>query len=300
VDVRSLHDRNHERRNHYPGIAMHEFHWYLLFTGISVLFGRALKMCPQLPKPALPLAVVAAGYLGWLVKLMLADGLTIGAAAADAWPGIAVGIAAVGGQETVKAALVALLGRHVAILIVGQLPEPPAEPPWPKVPPWKKGPPNLPTAAALLILVALHVPLAGCSSIWSTLAQVGNTSQLVSSYLGLIDTSAQLWADAHPADADGARRMTEAIARCRIALTVLQRVGASAAAYNAGDTETAKDELLAAYSDLYAIGQELGIIPGGEPQLTSYSARVELTAQSAPQVDAITPAELEALLRGEH
>lgn len=145
-----------------------------------------------------------------------------------------------------------------------------------------------PLAASLVLLAALS--LTGCTSLLPSLVQVGNTSHLVSSYLGLLDTSAQLWADAHPDDTDGARRFSAAVARCRQALLALERLGASAAAYEAGDVSRAKDELLQAYAALYQVAQELGLIPGGNRG--AVAARAD-----ARQVDAITPAELAELLQ---
>ena len=150
---------------------------------------------------------------------------------------------------------------------------------------------------ASLLLVAM-LSLSGCSSILPALVHIGNVAQLVHGEVTLVGDAARLWAASHPDDSADARRMTEALERAQQALTVLQRLGAGAAAWQAGDVERAKDELLDAYRELYSIAQELGIVPGVAPQLTSYSARA---AEAAPvrQVEALSPAELAELLRGE-
>jgi len=149
-------------------------------------------------------------------------------------------------------------------------------------------------AASLLLIAALALP--GCSSALSALVQLGNTSQLVSSYLGLIDDAAVMWAQAHPGDLTEAQQIRGAIERTQRALVALERIGAGADAYQEGDVSEAKAELLAAYSALYQIAQDLGIVPGGDQ-----SAAVKpmaISNRSAPrQVEAITPAELSELLR---
>jgi len=153
--------------------------------------------------------------------------------------------------------------------------------------------------AGSLLLIAV-LALSGCSQVLPAMVRIGNTSSLVSSYLGMIDDAAELWVQAHPEDLTGAQQLRGAMERTRRALVALERIGASVGAYEQGDVSAVRSELLAAYSALYHVAQELGIVPGGEPQLASYSARaLAQPSQPVRQVEAITPDELSELLGGD-
>jgi hypothetical protein len=152
-----------------------------------------------------------------------------------------------------------------------------------------------------LLAVVLCVFLLSCAQILPALVQLGNTSKLVSSYLELIDDAADIWSQAHPEDLDGAQKLKGAIERTQLALVALEKMGTSASAYEQGDVSAAKLELLQAYSALYQIAQELGLIPGGTAIAQAGdevgSQAAALSAKAPKQVDAITPDELEELLR---
>ena len=66
------------------------------------------------------------------------------------------------------------------------------------------------------------------------LVQLGNTSQLVGSYLSMIDDSAKLWDQANP-NSPEADQLRSAMTRARLALIALERIGTSSKAYQAGD-----------------------------------------------------------------
>lgn len=153
---------------------------------------------------------------------------------------------------------------------------------------------------ALLCAVMLSLMTSGCASMLPALVQIGSASRMVTSYLGLIDEAAMIWAAAHPDDEQLAKQLIEAIGRVKHALIALDRLGASAEAYTSGDVAAAKLALIQAYTELYQLAQEMGIVPGGAPRMTSYSDRMaepEKPAQPPPQVEAMTPAELEEMLR---
>lgn len=144
-----------------------------------------------------------------------------------------------------------------------------------------------------IVIVMLLLVMSGCASILPALVQIGNTSQLVSSYLDLIDTAADIWVQSHPDDHGNANKLKDALERTKLALVALERLGASASSYEQGNIAAAKLELLMAYTALYEVAQSLGLIPGGTPRI----ALRALPLIRQQQVDAISPDELAELLK---
>lgn len=100
----------------------------------------------------------------------------------------------------------------------------------------------------------------GCGGVLPALVQIGAASQLVSTSLGQLARVGESWTQRYPERTDDARRLWAAIERAQRTLSALQLLGVSASAYEIGDATRARSELLAAYSELYALATELGLV----------------------------------------
>jgi len=159
---------------------------------------------------------------------------------------------------------------------------------------------------AILLSIGL-LGLPSCGRVLPAMVELGAASQLAGDSLELLALAGERWAERNPALLEQAQLVRGAVDRARLALRALQRLGASASAYERGDASQAKLELLAAYSALYQLASELGLIQQAAPVLKSNGRTTVL--QTAPssglapapaplrRVDTISPDELRELLR---
>jgi hypothetical protein len=104
---------------------MTEAQWILIYALASGLVGRVAKLVPSFPKSAVPWLALAAGY-GLAFGMGIHSGLTTLEAATAAWCGLAGGLVAVGGHESLKPLLSKVVGDERAAKLLGKLPAPKA------------------------------------------------------------------------------------------------------------------------------------------------------------------------------
>lgn len=112
-----------------------------------------------------------------------------------------------------------------------------------------------------VLLCALLALPAGCSAAGPIMAAIGAASQWLGSALDVADAGQSAFFARHPSQ-ERQGTVAEALTRTRQAVAVLDGALAAAEAGERQDIDAARREALAAYQELYALLEALGVLDG--------------------------------------
>lgn len=207
-----------------------------------------IKRSPKVHADALP---VLAFVIGWVVDTLVGGALCNLAWKAAALAGLGggfAGLAAAGGHEALMRTANRIGLSKPAEKLLGTAKDENEK--------RKKG------SAALIVFFVLFA--GGCSSFLPALAKAAQGAQWLGTVIDVAETGSQAYFSRHPS-LENQTKTANALNRAKQALAAFDAALATGKAIEGKDLATARSEALKAYSELYALIRDLGIMSATPP-----------------------------------